>query len=205
MPSPSLRDALAPLQQQVETEDVWHLPEYVQLDPPSWVSLPRLLAVGIGALLALEFASGASALELAIALALVVPTTAWVVRRGRRRSLPLGEGSLRADQGRGCRVDVAQRTVSTQGMEPAPQWVLDVPQEWSVGVVAFTDRPRMRYGWRIELRHLRKGPVMSLCSVLHLGHTVAQPEAVDALAQAMAARLGARCTAQPSVSGKHRQ
>lgn len=205
MSAPSLTAALAPLQQQVEREDVWQLPEYVQLTPPAWISLPRILAVGIAVLLALEFARVAGALELAIALGAVVLVTGVVLRWGRRRSLPLGAGSLRAEPGRGCRIDVVQRQVSTQGVQPPRQWVLDVPQEWSVGVVAFTDRPRMRYGWRIELRHLRKGPVVSLCSVLHLGHTVAQPEAVDALAQAMAARLGARCTAQPSVSGKHRQ
>ncbi|WP_284337399.1 hypothetical protein [Comamonas sp. NoAH] len=202
MTSPSVREALAPLQQRVELEDVWQLPEYVQLSPPDWMLLPRVLVAGIACVLLWSFAEGASSTELAIALTVLALTTVVVMRMRRRRSLPLGEGSLRAHQGRGCCVDVAQRCVRTQGVEPPQQWVLDAPQEWSVGVIAFTDRPRMRHGWRIELRHVRKGPVVRLCTVLHVGHAVLQPEAVQALADTMVERLGIRRAALSSSSGK---
>lgn len=185
-----MREALAPLQHMVAAEDMWQLPEYVQLTPPDWMLLPRVLVAGMACVLLWSFAD--SALEWVMALAALVCIAALVLRLRRRRSLPLGEGSLRAGQRRGCCVDVAQQLVHTQGLEPPQQWALDAPQAWSVGVVAFTDRPRMRYGWRIELRHVRKGPVVRLCTVVHAGHAVDEVQALDALVQSIALRLGIR-------------
>lgn len=193
-----MREALAPLQHMVDNQDIWQLPEYVQLTPPDWMVLPHVLAAGVGGVLLWSFIESAGALECAMALAVLLLIAVVVMRLRRRRSLPLGAGSLRADQGRGCGVDVAQRLVHTQGVEPPQRWALDAPQAWSVGVLAFTDRPRMRYGWRIELRHLRKGPVLSLCTVMHAGHAVHDMQALDALAQSMAARLGIRVSGAPT-------
>lgn len=203
MTAPSVHEALALLQQEVASADVWQLPEYVQLTPPGWMALPRVLVAGLAGVLLWSFAEGASVPELAIALTALALITVVVMRMRRRRSLPLGDGSLRADQGRGCHVDVAQRCVRTLGVEPPQQWLLDAPQAWSMGVVAFTDRPRMRYGWRIELRHVRKGPVVRLCTVLHVGHGVRQSEAVQALADTMAERLSIRRAVTHRGAGKH--
>ena len=201
----SMREALAPLQHMVVSQAVWHLPEYVHLTPPGWMVVPRLLVVGMAGLLLWAFAGRASALELVLAFAALVLGALLVLGLRRRRSLPLGEGSLRADQGRGCCIDLSQRCVSTQGVEPAQQWVLDAPQAWSVGVVGFSDRPRMRYGWRIELRHMRKGPVVNVCTVLHTGHAVDEQQALDVLAQTMAIRLGIRQSGARSQSALYPQ
>lgn len=192
MGTPSLREALASLQQMVECDTRWQLPEYVQLTPPAWMALPRLLVPALAVLLWLAFAGSAGTMELAVLTAVLGVGCVAHVRLGRRRSLPLGEGSLRADQGRGCCVEVLQRVVSTQGVEPALQCTLEHAQDWSVGCVAFTDRPRRRYGWRVELRHVRRGPVLRLCTVLHEGHAVQQLDALDTLVNHMAARLGIR-------------
>lgn len=199
MSEPTLQQALAPLHTMVQTQAHWQLPEYVQITPPVWGWGIRLLAMAIGALLLLEFASSASRTEIAV-LWLVLGGVALVLSRfAQRRSLPLGQGSLHPDAVRGCVVDVAGRSIRTEGVEPAQQWLLDAPQEWSIGCHAFRDRVRMHEGWHIQLRHVRKGTVLQLCTVVHAGHDVGPTDAVYALADLMAQRLGVRRVGARSV------
>lgn len=192
MTQASLHDALAPLQRMVESEAVWDLPEYIHLTPPAWLVVPQVVAAAIAGLILLAWVQSTSGADMWLPPALIA--VIWAVRhaRSRRLSWPLGEGGLKSDQGRGCRVDLRARQVKTLGCEPEHQWQLNPALEWSLGCIAFADKSRRCYGWRIELRHVRKGPVMVLCTVLHEGHAVQDQEALHALVQQMAARLGIR-------------
>ena len=184
----------------VQTQTRWQLPEYVQITPPAHISVIRILAIAVGILLLMEFTRSATLLEVTALLAVLGGVALVLYRFAQRRSLSLGQGSLRADSGRGCVVDVAERRIHTEGVEPAQQWLLDAPQEWSIGCNAFRDRVRMHEGWRIQLRHARKGTVLQLCTVVHAGHDVGPSDAVYALADEMAQRLGVRRVGAGSVS-----
>lgn len=188
----SLNEALAPLQRMVESEAVWDLPEYVHVKPPAWMVIPQVLLVAVAGLILLAWTQTSNGLGLLLVIAAVATVLAIAHVLSRRRSLPLGEGSLKSDQGRGCMVDVVKRQVLTLGCEPEQQWQLAPAQEWSLGCLAFEDKPRRRYGWRIELRHVRRGPVLMLCTVLYQGHLVKDQQALDDLVNGMAARLSIR-------------
>ena len=186
----SAQQALEPLLQAVHTQPQWQLPEFVDLGRPAWGDAMRVLAWGMGAVIMLSFLASAGTVEVLVASAMVL--AAWLgLRRWRARpGTPLGEGPL--DGGRGCVVEVAQRRIRSTGLEPSVQWQLEPAAEWSLGRVAFEDRPRQLNGWRIELRHARKGPVAVLCTVLHMGRVESDLLALDALVDAMAQRLEIR-------------
>jgi len=194
------RQALEPLLQAVRTQPQWRLPEFVELGRPAWGDAMRGLAWGTGAVIMLSFLASAGPAEALAASAIVL--AAWLgLRRWRgRRSAPLGEG--RPDGGRGCVVEVAQRRIRSTGLEPSVQWLLEPAAEWSLGRVAFEDRPRQWHGWRIELRHARKGPVAVLCTVLHMSRAEPDLLALDALVDEMAQRLEIRQSGERCVPAR---
>ncbi|MGE8319496.1 MAG: hypothetical protein ACN6O3_12180 [Comamonas sp.] len=201
----SAQQALAPLLQAVSTQPQWALPEFVDLGRPAWGDAMRGLAWAMAVVIALSFWQAASGREALAALAVVALAWLGLHRWRRRRSAPLGEGLV--DGGRGCVADVAQRRIRSTGMEPSVQWLLEPAAEWSLGRVAFQDRPRQRHGWRVELRHARKGPVAVLCTVLHMGRAEADLLALDALVDEMAQRLdlrqsGDRCVPRAADGGR---
>lgn len=197
--SGSLRTALEPLCQQVQTQAVWDLPEYVQLEPPAWIWWPKTLVAVLAGALLLAFIGSAQRLEI---VALVLLAAVWLLVSDwlrQRPSLPLGDGPLRSKKPRGCRVDLAAGTITTLGVEPGQCWRLEPKADWSLGYIAFGDRPRRVYGWRIELRHVRRGPVATVCTVLHQGHAVGDTQMLAALVASMAERLAVRRSGLPTA------
>ena len=68
---------------------------------------------------------------------------------------------------------------------------------------ARTRRPRM--AWHLELRHRSRGPVAVLCVVHSHAGARAVLQNVDALADALALRLGIRRSGSRLVRSKRRQ
>lgn len=113
----------------------------------------------------------------------------------------------------GWRIHVPQRTLVRTGHVPdeAAQHIdalhLEPADAWSVGVLMGDARPNPQtpYAWHLELRHRSRGPVAVLCVVHSHAGARAVLQNVDALADALALRLGIRRSGSRLVRSKRRQ
>ena len=112
----------------------------------------------------------------------------------------------------GWRIDVAQRTLARIGTPADPRArPMDVLQlepaaDWSLGMLpGDVQDTRAVHAWQLELRHQRRGPVVTLCVVRSNSGAQAVQQDVDALVDALVARLGIRRSGSRLVPPKRRQ
>ena len=202
--SPHLPEHITELQHKVLHEVRWALPE--QIGYPDDGGVGYAIVPWFGALV--SFVVLATLLvrlpvhKDVMAWLLLACFTAlfWAWRHWWYTREPLGGEIL---DWRGCTVDVVQRTVTTIGHRKAQQWVLEPSAAWSIGIVPL---PTNRKGPRrhalpcaIELRHVRRGPVLELCRIYCERDGISRRLALDQLAQHMAARLGVRFSGEGLV------
>ena len=199
-----LSEHIIHLQHKVLHEERWVLPE--RIGHPDDGGLGDAVVPWFGALV--SFVVVATVLvrlpvhKDAMAWLLLACFTAlfWAWRHWWQTRQPLGGEIL---DWRGCTVDVAQRTVTTIGHRKAQQWVLEPSAAWSIGIVPLPTnskgKRRHALNCAIELRHVRRGPVLELCSIYCERDGMSRRLALDQLAQHMAARLGVRFSGEGLV------
>lgn len=178
-----LPDALAYLR----TQAVWQLPQQVrlhaqrpQLTPRQWGWAASVMLAG-----ALELWWRQSALVWMGLLVAAPVGMYWHAQRHPRARLqwavPLA----------GCWVDVAAQRVHTQGLAHAQDVHLHPAQDWSVGVYRVITQRVAQYF--IEVRHVRRGPVLVLCELVsHTPLSAQDVASIDEAVDVMAERLGVR-------------
>lgn len=200
--TPPLHPEIAALAHMVRTQAHWQLPEFVgdfsRAGVDQW---RRLLAWGTVLLLVpIVIVAGIYDLFTMLAMCAVL-VGLWGAWRWwwLHKAWPLGSPFVQFDdaplQWRGCVVDVAQRTLHTVGLKHNLVCNLQPGAQWSLGGLDFScvevhHVPNIHCV--VELRHVRRGPVLVLCSIQQPCNYTAHREQLQALAEAMAQRLGIR-------------
>lgn len=202
-PQQVVSEEVAQLIHTVRTQAQWMVPENVGYQPEEGVSAGRWMLLGWGTMMVVPatYVMVREAPWAAVAMWAVLLGGGWAVRRFLHRAQwPLGHPMALLDtmplQWRGCVVDVAQRTIRSQGVRNPQQWLLTPAQEWSLGVMNTTTRRehnrRLQLSCVVELRHVRRGPVAQLCWITMPHYGASAHLEVEALVDAMAQRLGIR-------------
>lgn len=185
---------------QLRAQNRWQLPQQMRLHAQRPPLTPQRCAVGAAWLLlgALELWWRQSALVWMCLLVAAPVGMYWHAQRHPRARLQWAVPFA------GSWVDVAAQRVHTQGLEQASDVHLHPAQDWSVGVYrVITQRVAHHF---IELRHVRRGPVLVLCELVsHTPLSAPDVASIDEAVDVMAERLGVRRTGTRLVRAKDRQ
>ena len=207
-----MREAATPLHPDIQavahmvrTQDHWQLTEFVGEFSRAGVQQLRQLRLWAVVLLLvpLYIVLGMNA---AWGTMLVLSTFMLLTWAGWRwwwlhKYWPLGSPFVQFDdaplQWRGCVVDVAQRTVHTVGLRRNQSFTLQPCAQWSLAARDFTSVQAHHVPYIrcvVELHHVRRGPVLVLCSMEQSFDYPEHRAQLDQLVEAMAQRLGIRRT-----------
>lgn len=202
---PPLHPDIQAVVHMVRMQDHWQLPEFVGASSRAGVQQLRqlrlwavvLLLVPLYIVLGMHAAWGTMLVASAVLVLGAAGWRWWWLQK----DWPLGSPFAVFDDAplywRGCVVDVAQRTVHTVGLKRNQAFTVQPGSEWSLAARDFTSVqahhvPCIRCV--VELRHVRRGPVLVLCSMEqpfdYPEHRVQLEQLVDEMAQ----RLGIRRT-----------
>lgn len=158
--------------QTLRSQTMWQLPHEVRMRSTgaerSLSEWPmQLLVIAVGVLTFYWMAVHGMWLIFALFLssALAYCVQQWRIGQKEAVITRLGFGNPPPGQlgWKGCTVRVADGQVYTEGLRPAWQADIRDAQDWSVGVALMATRHAVFY--RLELRHVRKGPVGHLCTL----------------------------------------